>query len=217
MRGVSIPTYQYAQVSQSYLNAMAAGSLQSEEGLRELAGALAAGTRAYTRLVCRVRAQVEAEQAMENQQRLMRSKSGNMSSPPGSSRSRAPSPSRSMFSSGHSIQGHGQPNGHATPPRPVSPVFRSPLYKPRRAPLLRLFVPSPDGDWLSDASVLQCEAELKTSIDNALGVLRVGDVVWDLALGDESNVGRMIWDGCYLIVSDRQTYLVRSMKNPKHD
>jgi hypothetical protein len=30
----------------------------------------------------------------------------------------------------------------------------------KRAPLLRVFVPSTDGNWLSDKSVLECEAEL---------------------------------------------------------
>jgi len=33
-----------------------------------------------------------------------------------------------------------------------------------------------------------------------LALLRVGDVVWDIALGDEGNVGRLAWDGRYLIV-----------------
>jgi hypothetical protein len=60
-------------------------------------------------------------------------------------------------------------------------------------------VPSPDGDWLSDASVLECEAELKRA--GIVNLLRMGDVVWDLAVGDEGNVGRLIWDGSYLIVS----------------
>ncbi|KAE9392430.1 hypothetical protein BT96DRAFT_1000376 [Gymnopus androsaceus JB14] len=50
----------------------------------------------------------------------------------------------------------------------------------RVGPLLRVFVPSPEGDWLSDASVLECEAELK-----------------------HSNVFKMvIWDGSYLIDLD---------------
>jgi hypothetical protein len=29
----------------------------------------------------------------------------------------------------------------------------------------------------------------------------MGDVVWDIAVGDEGNVGRLVWDGSYLIVS----------------
>ena len=31
-------------------------------------------------------------------------------------------------------------------------------------------------------------------------LLRAGDVVWDIALGDEGNVGKMVWDGGYLVV-----------------
>jgi hypothetical protein len=65
--------------------------------------------------------------------------------------------------------------------------------------LLRVFVPSPEGDWLSDKSVLECEAECKRAGVSKL--LRMGDVVWDIAVGDEGNVGRLVWDGSYLIVS----------------
>lgn len=61
-----------------------------------------------------------------------------------------------------------------------------------------MFVPSPDGDWLSDASVLECEAELKRA--GVQNLVRLGDVVWDIAVGDEGNVGRLVWDGSYLIV-----------------
>ncbi|KIM81231.1 hypothetical protein PILCRDRAFT_72136 [Piloderma croceum F 1598] len=78
--------------------------------------------------------------------------------------------------------------------------FRSPLFKLRRAPLLRVFVPSPDGDWLSDSSVLECEAQLKRA--GVVNLLRSGDVVWDVAVGDEGNIGRMIWDGNFLIDLD---------------
>ena len=93
---------------------------------------------------------------------------------------------------------------HSIPPsqRPTN-TFRSPLFRPRRAPLLQVFVPSPEGDWLSDASVLECEAELKRA--GVLPLLRAGDIVWDVAVGDEGNVGRMVWDGSYLIVSSHST------------
>ncbi|KAG8734849.1 hypothetical protein FRC11_003620, partial [Ceratobasidium sp. 423] len=78
--------------------------------------------------------------------------------------------------------------------------FRSPLFKAGSAPLLRVFVPSKEGAWLSDTSVLDCEKELKRA--GALGVLRIGDVVWDAAVGDEGNAGRMVWDGNYLVDLD---------------
>ncbi|QRV78400.1 mucin 2, oligomeric mucus/gel-forming [Ceratobasidium sp. AG-Ba] len=78
--------------------------------------------------------------------------------------------------------------------------FRSPLMRIGHAPLLRVFVPSKEGAWLSDASVLDCEKELKRA--GALPLLRVGDVVWDAAVGDEGNAGRMVWDGNYLVDLD---------------
>ena len=31
-------------------------------------------------------------------------------------------------------------------------------------------------------------------------LLRAGDVVWDIALGDDGNVGRIVWNGGYLVV-----------------
>ena len=65
-------------------------------------------------------------------------------------------------------------------------------------------MPSPDGDWLSDTSVVECENELKRA--GVTHLLRAGDVVWDTAVGDEGNVGRMVWDGSYLIVSRALLY-----------
>jgi hypothetical protein len=68
-----------------------------------------------------------------------------------------------------------------------------------RAPLLRVFVPSPEGDWLSDKSVLECEEECKRA--GVIHLMKMGDVVWDIAVGDEGNVGRLVYDEKYLIVS----------------
>jgi hypothetical protein len=69
-------------------------------------------------------------------------------------------------------------------------------------------VPSPEGDWLSDTSVLECEAELKRA--GVLHLLRAGDVVWDTAVGDEANIGRLVWDGSYLIVCDSRISWTKS-------
>lgn len=79
-------------------------------------------------------------------------------------------------------------------------LFRSPLFRVGHAPCLRVFVPSVEGAWLSDQGVLDCESELKRA--GVLPLLRAGDVVWDVAVGDEGNAGRLVWDGNYLIVSD---------------
>ncbi|EJC99796.1 uncharacterized protein FOMMEDRAFT_93032 [Fomitiporia mediterranea MF3/22] len=82
----------------------------------------------------------------------------------------------------------------------LGPRFRSPLFRLGHAPCLRVCVPSPEGEWLSDESVLECEKELKRA--GVVPLLRVGDVVWDTAVGDEGNLGRLVWDGNYLIDLD---------------
>lgn len=81
------------------------------------------------------------------------------------------------------------------------------LYRPKHAPLLRVFVLSPEGAWMSDNTVLDCETELKRSCTNTKGrmgrnLLRIGDVVWNCAIGDEGNLGRSIWDGNFLLDLD---------------
>jgi hypothetical protein len=116
----------------------------------------------------------------------------------------------SMFSQSHhghsAVASHIAGGSEAIVPQHRGAPFRSPLFKLRRAPLLRVFVPSPDGDWLSDSNVLECEAQLKRAGVSKL--LRSGDVVWDVAIGDEGNVGRMVWDGNFLIVSHKSYLLM---------
>ena len=141
-------------------------------------------TRAYSRIVIRLRAQAEAVAAhggiifrfpmgpaMESRTQL----------------SRAPSPSSYERQSSRPPTGQRGRIG-----------FASPIYQLRRAPLLRVFVPSPE-EWLSDASVVECESELKRA--GISHMLRPGDAVWDIAVGDEGNTGRMVWDGNFLLVS----------------
>jgi hypothetical protein len=77
-------------------------------------------------------------------------------------------------------------------------AFNSPIYHTRRAPLLRVFVPSHDDKWLTDSNVVECEAELKRA--GIAHLLQPGDAVWDVAVGDENNAGRMVWDGTFLLV-----------------
>lgn len=173
---------------------------------------LTSSTRAYNRVLLRLRAQAEKEASV-----YASNSSPSASSPPSASSSvarinngmyqmpgrgfsssrlssRAPSPTQSMFAGPTG----GQPM--LSPGLQVPGLtFRSPLFRLRRAPLLRVFVPSPDGDWLSDKSVLECEAECRKA--GILHLMRSGDVVWDVAVGDEGNVGRLVWDGSYLIVS----------------
>ncbi|KAK0531995.1 hypothetical protein OC834_002757 [Tilletia horrida] len=69
-------------------------------------------------------------------------------------------------------------------------------WKPGRAALFQVWVPCASGSWLSDEELTRCEAELfKAGIWNHL---KRGDVVWDCALGEEGNMGRLIFDGQFL-------------------
>src|SRR5258708_23111321 len=217
MRGVSKPVHAYAQSAFS-----TPSSPPSEEDAR-LTHGMKKETRAFNRIVVRLRAQAEAD--VEQSAAVRRKRSIGQAQPTqrqnnGSSlswsagraqgqggrhrsvsrhSSRAPSPTSSVWSQGASSKVH-LPLGT---PR-TSAGFRSPLFRLRRAPLLRVFVPSPEGDWLSDAGVVECETELRKA--GILPLLRVGDVVWDTALSDEGNVGRLVWDGRYLIV--RRAFLI---------
>ncbi|KAJ7233871.1 hypothetical protein B0H12DRAFT_1143444 [Mycena haematopus] len=204
MRGVSIPTHEYSRVAETYVQSFNVPPAARDAEHLAAARNMTMSARAYTRVVLRLRAQAEREAAnataakaagpplppkkriTSNGYASSRSSPSNRSSPSRAS-SRAPSPNSS----------YSQP--HASAPA-TGATFRSPLFHVKRAPLLRVFVPSPDGDWLSDKSVLECEAELKRA--GVLGLLRMGDVVWDIAVGDEGNVGRLIWDGSYLIDLD---------------
>jgi len=204
MRGVSTPNHEYARVAAMYVHSLSIHPNHRDPTLAETVRALTASTRAYSRVLLRLRAQAEKEASMHSLNNFQPPPSASASSyktrAGSSSRvsSRAPSPTTSMNS--HSYHGGVQAPGtiHQTSSQ-TSLTFRSPLFRLRRAPLLRVFVPSPEGDWLSDKSVLECEAECKRA---GIGhLLRLGDVVWDVAVGDEGNVGRLVWDGSYLIVS----------------
>jgi hypothetical protein len=185
-----MPTHQYAQLADTYLQARipTPGSLagRPKAQIPDIVS-LAMTTRAYTRVVMRLRAQAESEARAFARSHLSpepsRDGHGQVVR---SSSSRTPSPT--------SLYSHGKSSVSST-----KGAFRSPLVRLHRAPLLRVFVPSPEGEWLSDSSGVECEAELKRA--GVLKLLRVGDVVWDVAVGDEGNLGRMVWDGSYLVVS----------------
>ncbi|KAF5366944.1 hypothetical protein D9757_010832 [Collybiopsis confluens] len=202
MRGVSLPTFEYARVAEIILQQRSVIPSLRDPSIIEKARLMIGATRAYNRVLLRLRAQAEREPpAAQNGSYSPRSPPN--TTPPSASRasSRAPSPSGSSSHTHSRAVAHG--SGGAGPeavPTLSTIGFRSPLYRVGRAPLLRVFVPSPEGDWLSDASVLECEAELKRA--GLSGVVRMGDVVWDMAAGDEGNVGRLIWDGSYLIDLD---------------
>ena len=211
MRGVSTPTHEYSRVAAMYIHSLKMPTTHRDPAIRQMVQRFVASTRAYNRVLLRLRAQVEKEATAQAQTqssgarainaRLSPTTRGGNSSRPSS---RAPSPAASHTSIGH-LMGQLPGSFSQANTSQTNLAFRSPLFKLRRAPLLRVFVPSPEGDWLSDKSVLECEAECKRA--GVQHLLRLGDVVWDVAAGDEGNVGRLVWDGTYLIVSHAVPFL----------
>jgi len=169
MRGMMTPISEYARVAELYLKQLKVRHAKRDPDVLESAILLRDATRAYNRVIGRLRAQAERDP-------------DSFTTSSGSKMSSESPLSESQQSSSD--------NTHDAD---------IPLFRPRRAPLFRVFIPSPEGDWLSDASVHQCEAELKYA--GLLELMRMGDVVWDIAVGDNGNFGRMIWDGKYLVVS----------------
>ena len=213
MHAVSMPTHEYARLARAYLNSPKDKTAQGPDVL-----SLALTTRAYTKVVLRLRAQAEAEAKLiarlreehgrtcgcQQRGRLEKRRGGSSSrsSSPSTSSSRQHERTRDSRKKTHTRQGSSSTatSSASCTCRHLRPKFRSPLFRPNRAALLRVFVPSPDGTWLSTSSVEECEAELRRSGTGVAKLLRAGDVVWDVALGDEGNVGRMVWDGGYLVV-----------------
>lgn len=79
----------------------------------------------------------------------------------------------------------------------AAPVTLPSPYKPGRAVQYRVWVPAMDpSGWLSDEELTRCEGELYRS--GMWHLLRRGDVVWDVAIGDSLNEGKFIFDGHYL-------------------
>ncbi|KAG7095270.1 hypothetical protein E1B28_006043 [Marasmius oreades] len=195
LKNAFTPTHDYVEVAQQFLKSQP----NDNEEVPKRVSRLAHATRSYNRLVLRLRAQAEM---LEHCDTL--SCSGSSSSSSSSSRRSSPysipdiAGLTSSFIS--SSAEHSQQRHHASSPSD-STSFHSPLYRPNRAALLRVFVPSPKGEWLSDDSVLECEDELKRA--ELTRLMRLGDVIWDIALGDEKgNLGKLIWDGCYLLDLD---------------
>ncbi|KAF4566429.1 hypothetical protein EYR36_011855 [Pleurotus pulmonarius] len=201
MRGVSTPTHEYSRVAGLYVQCRANRGIPGYDAIQETARSLSACTRAYSRVVLRLRAQAEAQYVLQSAQQPRAPPPAifnynGVGSSGRSMSSRAPSPSSMSHSHAHSsVMGH--QTTHASPSG--TSTFRSPLYRLRRAPLLRVFVPSQE-EWLSDAGVVDCENELRRA--GVVDLMRLGDVVWDVAVGDEGNVGRLVWDGSYLLDLD---------------
>ncbi|PWN40796.1 hypothetical protein IE81DRAFT_202198 [Ceraceosorus guamensis] len=71
-------------------------------------------------------------------------------------------------------------------------------WKPGRAAHYRVWVPTADpAGWMSDSELGLCEAQMYRSGVWDKALLR-GDIVWNTAVGDELNAGKLIFDGQYL-------------------
>ena len=193
-----MPMHQYVTLAETYFIQQAPAGLPRPSILRSLA----ASCRSFTRLVLRLREQAEAETNA-------RSAPGTVQpvSRPSTAQSRRTSvhtPSSRRSSTAPSADSHASLPSQADHPSTPAAAggrtrrFASPLFRMHHAPLLRLFVPSPNGPWLADESVLECEKELHRA--GVLHLVRPGDVVWDTAVVDDMNAGRLVWDGNYLIV-----------------
>ncbi|KAH0828741.1 hypothetical protein J3R83DRAFT_3164 [Lanmaoa asiatica] len=194
--------HQYARLSAAYLQPKIVDrDIPTTSDAPDIL-ALALTTRAYTRVVLRLRSQAESEDRYIKTLRSAELNQTTNTSRPGTRQPSVSSRAASPTSSYSHSRNHSHGKNERTPSSSSLAVsnFKSPLYRHGRAPVLRVFVPSPEGDWLSDAGVVECEAELKRS--GVLKLLRVGDIVWDLAVGDEGNLGRLVWDGSYLVDLD---------------
>lgn len=241
MRGVSVPSHQFAVTAHAWLDARGRAEQRPQDGgLRTLArtatvhkSLMAASCRAYTRVVLRLRAQAEAadrdvqlqggksavyqvtppESSTEvnggravqsvkniNGNIIKQGRSASRARSTATLASRPASPTSTAGGAGRHDRWASEPTRTSNSTSSTPNAFRSPLFRVGHAPCLRVFVPSAEGSWLSDPGVLECEGELKRA--GVLPLLRVGDVIWDAAVGDEGNVGRLVWDGNYLIDLD---------------
>src|SRR6266567_3604231 len=110
MRGVSTPSHEYARVAAMYIHSLTIHPNHRDPSLAETVKCLTASTRAYTRVLLRLRAQAEKEASIQTQSASappsatssVGGKSGNFSpARPGSASrvsSRAPSPTMSSHS-----------------------------------------------------------------------------------------------------------------------
>ncbi|GAA5921471.1 hypothetical protein JCM3775_003064 [Rhodotorula graminis] len=86
----------------------------------------------------------------------------------------------------------------AAPTFPELRATSSPVYKTGRAPSLRVWVPTRNGEsWMADGEVIECEREVWRS-SGAWAQLRRGDVVANVAIPAFGNVGTLVFDGKFL-------------------
>ncbi len=208
LRGINIPPHRFSEIADRYLldNQDRYEALESSTLVRMMA----TSCRAYTKLVLRLRAQGELEQLIYEQhsrERALRGARDNPSfestealSPPVPTKT-SPHRRRRSISTSRSVSRnhHRRPSAAGSVANSIISSthdarfqrFRSPLHRLGHAPLLRVLVPSPEGHWLSDSNVIRCEEELRAA--GVTHLLKVGDVVWDVAVGEDGNLGKFLF------------------------
>lgn len=157
VRSVSIPAHDFSLRAQAVLSGR-----DPDPSTVPLLQAL---TRHYSRVVGRIKLQAAAQVVSVHKARKR------------SSAFTAPTARRE--SSGASIR--------TLAPNKTGVDFSSGLYRLNHALLVRVFVPSAEGPWLSDQSVVKCEDELKSA--GVFSVLKPGDCVWNTAINEDGNAG----------------------------
>lgn len=129
LRCVSIPIHEFASRSQAVLT--------GQDRDPSTVPLLQALTRHYSRVVARVKLQAAAQVLSVHKARKR---------------------SSAFASSGAaSVRGSSAASIRSLSVNKTGVNFSSPLYRLNHALLVRVFVPSPEGPWLSDASVVACE------------------------------------------------------------
>ncbi|GAA6010229.1 hypothetical protein JCM11491_005401 [Sporobolomyces phaffii] len=91
------------------------------------------------------------------------------------------------------------PNSFAPSSFPELRSVKQPVYKPPRAPQLRVWVPTTRGEsWMNDQEVVECEREVFRSGRGVWPQMRKGDIVMNVAIESFGNCGRTVFDGRFL-------------------
>ncbi|PWN22488.1 hypothetical protein BCV69DRAFT_281480 [Microstroma glucosiphilum] len=168
-----------------------------------------ATTRAYSRVLTRLRLQPSYKVPSPPPSQPPASSAGSIHSVSGASSPTAgkaptglassPLMSMNMFSPTLSANGRISPAASlSTQQQPVGlpgPAIASP-WKPGRVAVYRVWVPCRDRVWLSDEEIAKCEREL--FLASVWPLLRRGDIIRNTAMVDEGNVGKLIFDGRFL-------------------
>lgn len=151
-----------------------------------------ASTRAYSRVLSRLRSQPGYRAPVAATASAMTPRSA---SPISASGTASPRGGNSHFSLSPNVSQGPFSFSSATAWAPQQQLLTP--WKPGRAALYRVWVPTSNTVWQTDAEVARCEREL--FLAGVWSFLKRGDIVWNVAMGDDGgNVGRMIFDGQYL-------------------